>query len=64
MKSGILQTGFGPYLERSDHGSCQSSVSRLRRVTTHRQISSLICGVKEYRSTEISEVYLRAFLKS
>jgi len=40
MKSGLLQTGVGPYLERSDHKQRQTSVSRLRRVTAHRQILS------------------------
>ena len=35
MKSDLLQTGFGPYLERSDHRPRQTSVSRLRRVTAH-----------------------------
>ena len=64
MRTNIISKGVRPYLERSDHGSCQSSVSRLRRVTTHRQTSSLICGVKVYRSTEISELYLIAFVES
>ena len=64
MRTNIISKGVRPYLERSDHGSCQSSVSRLRRVTAHRHTSSLICGVKVYRSTEISEVYPRAFLES
>ena len=64
MKSGLLQTGVGPYLERSDHKQRQTSVSRLRRVTAHRQTSSLIDGEGVYRSTEISEVYPRAFLES
>ena len=39
MKSGLFQTGFGPYLERSDHRPRQTSVSRLRRVTAHWRIS-------------------------
>jgi len=47
MKSGLLQTGIGPYLERSDHGSRQTSVSRLWRITAHRQILSLCSRMSE-----------------
>ena len=52
INRGLFQKGVGPYLERSDHKPRQTSVSRLRRVTAHGQISlpfNEMGGVHEFK---------------